>query len=225
MGKVYVPATGPADWQRLLGDPIKHWRTGYSAKTLAHCWEAAGGLPPEIARMLHVLGADPELLIAIPEHKVPLPGGTRGESQNDLFTLVRIADRTAAIAIEGKVNEPFDRTLDEWLHGASEGKRVRLSFLCDLLGLSQPVDGNIRYQLLHRTASAIIEARRFKTDIAAMIVHSFSPDREWFDEFARFAALFNVSAQPDTLLEAAPDRTPPLYLGWACGDLRFLESI
>ncbi|WP_435053481.1 DUF6946 family protein [Mesorhizobium caraganae] len=33
---------------------------------------------------------------------------------------------------------------------------------------------NIRCQLLHRTASAAIEAQRFKTDIAAMIVHSLS---------------------------------------------------
>lgn len=46
MTKFYVPSTGPDDWQTLLGDPVKHWRTGYSAKTLAHCWEGAGGLVP-----------------------------------------------------------------------------------------------------------------------------------------------------------------------------------
>ncbi|WP_413776936.1 DUF6946 family protein [Mesorhizobium sp. AR07] len=32
----------------------------------------------------------------------------------------------------------------------------------------------LRYQLLHRTSAALLEAKRFKTDEAAMIVHSFS---------------------------------------------------
>ena len=35
MPKVYVPTTGSNDWRRLLADPAKQWRTGFSAKTLA----------------------------------------------------------------------------------------------------------------------------------------------------------------------------------------------
>src|SRR3954468_5274235 len=87
----------------LLADPIKHWRTGYSARTLAHCWEAADGLPPEIAALF---GLGTELLIAIPEHKVSLRDAGR-ESQTDVFALVKSNNRTIAVAVEGKVNESF----------------------------------------------------------------------------------------------------------------------
>jgi hypothetical protein len=224
MARIYVPTAGPADWQRLLGDPAKHWRTGYSARTLAHCWEEASGLPPEIASMLGAIGENPELLVAIPEHKVPLPGSSRGDSQNDVFALVRAGAHTVAVTIEGKVDEPFDQILDKWLIDASDGKRQRLSFLCHLLGLKQPLPGSIHYQLLHRTASAVIEARRFKTDAAAMIVHSFSPNKRWFEEFANFVALFGAKAKLNELVRVRSGAAPDLYLGWACGDCRFLEA-
>src|SRR5713226_1410623 len=102
MPKVYIPTAGPTDWQRFLADPTKHWRTGFSAKTLAHCWESAGGLPDEIASMLRPHGGPAELLLAIPEHKVPLPGAFRGASQNDVFALARAGESTFAIMVEGK---------------------------------------------------------------------------------------------------------------------------
>ena len=40
-----------------------------------------------------------------------------------------------------------------------------------------------------------------------MIVHSFSPDRLWFDAFARFIALFGVEAKPNQLLLVRPSAT------------------
>ncbi|WP_435531972.1 DUF6946 family protein [Sinorhizobium fredii] len=152
-----------------------------------------------------------------PEHKVPLPGSRRGESQNDLFALVRAGEQTVAITIEGKVDEPFDQPLGRWLKEASAGKRERLNFMCDLLGLKLPLSDDIRYQLIHRTASAVIEAKRFKTDAAAMVVHSFSPTRRWFEDYAAFAALFGLEAEPDQLHSIEAAHTPRLYLGWASG--------
>ena len=88
MNKLFVPTAGPDDWRRLLAEPEKHRKTGNSAKALARCWEAAGGLPAEVAA---VLGKSPalsqlEALICIPEHQVPLPGGSR-PSQNDVWVL------------------------------------------------------------------------------------------------------------------------------------------
>jgi uncharacterized protein DUF6946 len=173
MGKVYIPTTGPDDWRRFLADPTKQWRTGFSAKTLAHCWESAKGLPPEIASILRPHGDDVDLLLAIPEYNVSLPPVSRGESQNDVFALARAGGRTFAIMVEGKVSEPFGETVGDWLQNASDDKHERLDFICKLLGLTSLPD-HTYYQLLHRTASAVIEARRFKTDAAAMIVHSFS---------------------------------------------------
>ncbi|RWG78558.1 hypothetical protein [Mesorhizobium sp.] len=219
MARIYLPSQGTEDWRRLLADPVKHWREGYSAMCLAQCWESAGGLPSEIARLLISIGPSPELLVALPEHKVPLPGSRLGDSQNDLFALIRAGDQTVAVTIEGKVDEPFDQPLGIWLANASDGKRNRLAFICDLLGLTQPLPDNIRYQLLHRTASAVIEARRFKTDLAAMIVHSFSPTRRWFEDYAAFVALFGATAGPDQLVRVHLEGTPRLYVGWASGKI------
>ena len=223
MTRIYLPSVGPEDWRRFLGDPEKHWRTGYSAKTLAYCWEEAKGLPPEISALLNTIGENPRLLIGIPEHKVPLPGSTVGDSQNDLFALVRAGDKTIALTIEGKVNEPFDQPMSKWLLNASQGKQDRLAALCENLGLCQPLPDDLHYQLLHRTASAVLEARSFKTDVAVMIVHSFSPEKLWFDAFSRFAALFGQKAEPDKLLCIRPLGIPPLFIGWACGNSRYLE--
>jgi hypothetical protein len=74
------------------------------------------------------------------------------------------------------VDEPFAQLLGDWLVNASPGKLTRLAFLCNVLGLEErTLPHDIYYQLLHRTASAVIEAKRFKTDLAVMLVHSFSP--------------------------------------------------
>jgi len=224
MSKVYIPTIAADDWKRFLADPTKQWRTGFSAKTLAHCWESANGLPPEIASMLRPDGDPVELLLAIPEYKVPLLGSSRGESQNDVFALARVGDRTFAMMVEGKVSEPFGETVGDWLKNASDGKRDRLAFICDLLGLTLPLPDHTYYQLLHRSASAVIEARRFKTDAAAMIVHSFSKEKKWFEAFKQFASFFDVAAKPDELIAIRPNATPPLYIGWACGDCSFLTA-
>jgi hypothetical protein len=42
------------------------------------------------------------------------------------------------------------------------GKLTRLAFLCDVLGLEErTLPHDICYQLLHRTASTVTEAKRF----------------------------------------------------------------
>ncbi len=128
------------------------------------------------------------------------------------------------MTVEGKVNEPFGPTMAEWLSDLTVGKKTRLAFLQNLLGLPENLPGDLYYQLLHRTASAVIEAERFKTDFAAMIVHSFSPERMWFESYIQFLELLGL---PDNSGELASTRLPsglPLYLGWASGDTRFLSA-
>ena len=223
MTRIYLPSEGPAGWQRLLADPVKHWRAGYSAMTLANCWEAgAPRLPPEIEHVLKELGPEPELLIALPEHKVPLPGSNRGDSQCDVFALARVDDQTIAVTVEGKVEESFDKPLGEWLANASQGKKDRLAFICDMLGFAKYPPPEIYYQLLHRTTAAVVEAVRFKTDAACMIVHSFSRTGKWFDAFAGFVSLFGVDAERNRLIAIRPRWKPPLYVAWVTGDPRFL---
>ena len=114
--------------------------------------------------------------------------------------------------------EPFGPTVGEWLAEGSRGKDKRLTFLCDLLGLQQPVPGSIRYQLLHRTASAIIEARRFCAPHAIMLVHSFSQIHEWFADYAAFARLLGVEVEVNRLVAIGERGGVELHLCWVCGD-------
>ncbi|KWV59819.1 hypothetical protein AS156_30305 [Bradyrhizobium macuxiense] len=220
MRRIYVPTTGPQNWQTLLADPEKQWRTGYSARTLAHCWEAAEGLPPEIAALF---GPGSELLIAIPEHKVSLRDAGR-ESQTDVFALVKSSNRTIAVAVEGKVNESFGPTIADWYQEPSPGKQQRLAFLCDQLGVECPPRSEIHYQLFHRTVSAMLEAERFKTDDAAMIVHSFSPENKWFDAYAEFVDLLGLTADLGRLVSKTLADGRTLHLGWAKGARDFLAT-
>ena len=48
MNDIFIPTKKPEDWKQFLAKE-EHWETGYSAKTLAHCWEAAKGFPKEIS--------------------------------------------------------------------------------------------------------------------------------------------------------------------------------
>lgn len=224
MNKILIPATTPEDWKQFLAEPEKQWKSGYSARSLAYCWQEAGGIPPEI---VSVLGQIPSLkglktIFAIPEHKVPLPGGRRA-SQNDVWALGEAASGLVSIAVEGKVSEPFGPTVGEWFEKKTTGKEQRLRFLCDELGLAYPPPMDVRYQLLHRTVSAILEAKRFRTDQAAMVVHSFSRTNEWFDDYRSFLTLFGLEAGID---QAATTRTVQgmdLSFAWVHGPEKYLE--
>ena len=221
--KIFIPAQSPEDWRKLLADPEKHWRDGFSAKMLAECWQNAGGFPPEIFRLfastedaaLH----DPEMLAAFPEHQVDLP--PRGyPSQNDIFVLARDGSgELMTIMVEGKVNERFGETLIEWNAAHSPGKEKRLAFLLDLLGLPAEIPGTIRYQLLHRTGSAMLEAKRFNARSAVMIVHSFSKEKANFTDYAAFLGLYEIANhKSDHLYFLAELEGIKLYCGWASGD-------
>lgn len=223
MNKIFIPATKPKDWKQLLAEPEKHWKKGYSARALAYCWQEADGMPKDVeAVLLQVPEFDGlEPLIVIPEHQVFLPGGKQ-PSQNDCWVLARTTGELISIAVEGKVSETFGPTMGEWLKDASEGKKERLSFLCSLIGLDASLLENIRYQLLHRTASAIIEAKRFHAKYAVMLVHSFSQTAEGFDDYKQFVELFGVTAETNKIVFGGQYLDVHLYLAWVSGDKKYL---
>ena len=243
MSRMYVPARSVTDWQALLADPKGQWKTGFSAKALAYCWQEADDFPPSVRAVfeesLFPLFYDIELLLAIPEHKVPLPGGRRA-SQTDLFVLARSGNELISVAVEGKVDEPFDETVGDWLSRRaadeqkrgrepvpSTGARERLTYLCGLVGLPEAEVSGLRYQLLHRTASALIEARRFNARHALMLVHSFSQADPpmWLDDFKKFAGRLKCEGAAAGTLVCVGERDGiDLYLGWATGDQAFLDA-
>jgi len=227
MSSIYVPSQGPSSWQQFLAEPDKQWKSGYSAKSMAYCWEEAKGFPESIRQTLQTADNDDlknsEPLLVIPEHKVPLPGG-RTESQNDAFVLARSDNALISMTIEGKVNESFGQLVSDWKPDSSPGKQERFAYLQRILGLEGEDLSGIYYQLLHRTASAIIEAERFHADIAVMLVHSFSQEHRWFDEFSRFAALLGAP-QPELncIYNVGMRGGKPLYVGWTVGEAEYLE--
>ncbi len=220
MSRIFLPTRGPGDWKQLLADPEKHWVSGRSAKCLAESWEkAAPGFPAPVEQALTFSGAPElanlEILAAFPEYKVPLPGGSRA-SQTDLMVVAKGADGLVVIAVEGKVDETFGPTVGEKRVDASPGQTKRLDFLHRTLGLDTPVPDDIRYQLLHRTASALIVAEQYGAATAVMLVHSFSKTREGFSDYRAFAGLYGVEVEMDTvhnLGDIADARR--VNLGWA----------
>jgi hypothetical protein len=71
----------------------------------------------------------------------------------------------------------LDSSVVEWAENVSNGtENRRLNYLIDLLGLNSKKGEvlAVRYQLLHRTASALIEAQRIGANQAMMMVHTFS---------------------------------------------------
>lgn len=225
-GRFFVPIDEIEKWRLLLARPDRHWKTGYSARTLAYCWLQAGDFPPEVRQVFRESGVkafeDIKLLIALPEHKVPLPGGRR-PSQSDLFVLGKGGGELVSIAVEGKVSEPFGETVADWKVGSGQGREKRLAFLCDLLDLDiRSVDG-LRYQLLHRTASALIEAQRFGASKALMMVHSFGPRDDWFDDYQRFLGSLETVGHVGCLIASKRVRGVGLHFAWVKGNPEYLN--
>ena len=221
MNHIYIPTSSANDWRKFLAEPDKQWRSGYSAKELAECWEQANGFPAELQSMFakseNQVFSKLELLLAIPEYQVDLTDGKR-PSQNDLFVLARAKDgQLVSIMVEGKVSEPFGETLEIWLKDASEGKKKRLKILCDILGLKNEPPLNIRYQLFHRMASAILEAKRFNAKYAVMVVHSFSSEHKWFSDYQDFLGLFGTSSKINELVELPESEGKRVFTGWVVG--------
>ncbi len=226
MSKFYIPSKGPESWKEFLAEPEKQWKSGYSAKSLAYCWEEAEGFPKSVLSVFNNSDYDLfhsiEFLLGIPEHQVPLPGGNTS-SQNDIYVLGKSRNELISIAVEGKVSEPFGDLVSKWGKEMTSGKEKRLNYLLDKLGVSGVDVSHIRYQLLHRTASALIEADRFCAGHALMLVLTFSQTHEWFDDYVDFAKLFNIDAKLNTIHHAGNRNGKELYLGWVTGEEEYLK--
>ena len=227
MKRVFVPTKSGSDWQRLLGKPELHWKMGRSAMSAAACWEDANPKLP--AEILQFLGeskdpdlADLELLIAVPEWEVDLPGG-KLPSQTDVLALARNAKNLVVLGVEAKVDEPFGPTIAEKKADPSAGQIERLAYLEKELGANQPLSGNIRYQLLHRSVSALLTARAFHAPIAVMLVHSFSPASAWREDFAAFCSALSCKQVSDDLFEVPNTSGARLLLGWCKGNNHYLS--
>lgn len=223
MSRILAFTSKPEDWKKWLAAREKHWKPGYSAFELAHCWDGADGFPPEVAIVFRhctakVL-ANLISLLAIPEYQVPLPGGGH-PSQNDIFVLAKSSAGPVSIMVEGKAEESFGPTIDRWLKPRTTGKAKRMSSLVYALGLHHRPPGSIRYQLLHRAASAIITGKQYHAKAAVMLVHSFSEKRAGWEDYQAFARLFGVEAKQNAVQPFGNTSGIPLFGAWVVGEKR-----
>jgi hypothetical protein len=186
----------------------------------AQTWENASGLPPEITSVFSASGDDHykdlELALAIPEYKVILKGGTR-PSQNDVFALLTSVKGLTALTVEGKAREDFGPTVAQWRSEVSEkGYQTRLRHIMENIGLKDAIPGHIRYQLLHRTASSVLEAKRFHCTAGVMIVQSFveSDLENHFVDYMQFIQLYGKTPVKDNLIFLANIDGIMLYSAW-----------
>jgi Domain of unknown function (DUF6946)/HD domain len=208
------PLGTPHDARAYLADPIKHWRPDHSALELATSWIGAGGIPLRVAEVLTSCDtyAGCRLVEAFFEREVDL--GTKGRpSQTDLLALVQLSDGYGVIAVEGKAREPFGPIISKWNDGP--GKQKRLDDLCLQLGLDTSSVGDLRYQLLHRTVSALLEARRYGAREALMLVHSFKAEKKSLDAYQAFAAALGLGkAEANAITDSTVRGEVTLRLGW-----------
>jgi hypothetical protein len=155
----------------LPEDKKHHYSDGFSMAEAAKSWVAAEGyLPQAIAAVVETK----ELNAAHFEFPTKVWG--RGTSMTDVMAFLP----SSVIAVEAKVNEPFDELVSEWIYEEIDSnprspphrqkviRRYAKAFGVDYECLLQ-----IRYQLLHRTLCAAIAANAKGLSQAWMIVQYF----------------------------------------------------
>lgn len=156
----------------------------------------AGGLPEAVGAAMRGAGqpwASLAPVLLIPQHQVTLPGGSM-PAHGDLLCVARHDTGLMTIAVEGKADEGFGANIAQWQRETASGRKTRLGYLSELLGVALPLPDDLRYQFLARMASAIIEAERFHANAATLLIHSFSPQNTGLNDFARFAQLCGATA-------------------------------
>jgi hypothetical protein len=189
--RLHVPLINAEDVIPHLARP-EHWKKGYSAYELAVTWaQTPLDFPVRVRAALRTAPeyADAELIDGFFEREVDL-GSAGRNSQTDLMLVAGLGSELGIIAVEGKAEESFADCVKDW--NDSAGKHRRLVSLCQTLELDPERVGDLRYQLLHRTASAIYEAKRYRCRHGLMLVHSFSATHRWFSDFAAFSAAMGV---------------------------------
>lgn len=215
--RIAVPLLRPEDVIPHLGKP-SHWKQGRSAKAVSDSWFQANDLPPRVRAVLdqspELKGA--ELVDAWLERCTDL-GDRRGSAtQTDLLAVLGIGDELAVMAVEAKVTESFGPLVSEWIGEGGEGKEDRLQRLCALLGFERGEVGDLRYQLFHRTAAAILEARRYRAKKAVLMVHSFCDNATGLPDFLAFYERMGIKGVGRDLLGGpAQIAAIGLWVGWA----------
>lgn len=195
----YKRLTTIDDWRGLAGDD--KWVPGRSAYELAHAWQLAGGLPTQIREALEQAGHEHLRGLVVDLCLVEKPvflDTNQAPSMTDVMAYGRTATgERVVLAVEGKADEVFAGRVSSWVRGDQPdghlslpprpSRKRRLAFLAKHLGLGISTQSDLRYQLLHRTVSAVLEAQLHGAVAAVVLVHAFGPDSpENWSDFSAF---------------------------------------
>jgi len=174
--RFYVPVASIEQIRSVVRK--EKWAHRRSAQELAQSWFGRQAIPLRVQRALDACGefGHTRIVRGVFEHG-DLLNGPPGPSRTDLMLHIVSGSAPGVIAIEGKVDEGFDHPVRTWLlrgKKGSESRPARLRYLGSCLGIEIPHGSSLRYQLIHRTVSAISEARRCGAKRALMLVHAFT---------------------------------------------------
>lgn len=212
------------DWQSIVGK--NKFKKGFSAYELAYSWlHKRGHFPESIQEIFEAsnyqIFNDLVLNYAIVENPIFLDN-FKGPSMNDLmvFASSKRTKSSIIIAVEGKVDESFDKYIYQWIRDNSKNPKIsrikRLEYLNKQLGTNLKKESKIRYQLMHRTASAIIEAKRNGINNAMLLIHSFeSIKQDNFQDCNNFITLFGISSsEKQKIYQYKIDESLNLFFLW-----------
>ncbi|MDD2229794.1 MAG: hypothetical protein PHY48_10325 [Candidatus Cloacimonetes bacterium] len=220
----YQPLKSHDEWRNLLSHPINHWVDGKSAKELVKLWLQTNDIPASVRSIFP--DSDIKPLFIFPEYQVQMPG-KGGNSQNDLYIYASTKTNNWVIIVEAKANEVFDETVEKWYEekknaNGGENAAYRLTEIQKILELkvidNPPYNtiGKLRTQLFHRTASAIIEAKRVEVSKALVLIQSFANNSNNYLDFKSFLSLFCIdnTIEKDKLIGPVKIGNIELHFAW-----------
>lgn len=210
------------DWAAV--HPRRQWKRGASAYELARRWQRS--VPPSVTRALESFGPP---LAGFHAEAVFVEWPTtldtpKSPSSSDLLVIgVLPSGGRAVMVVEGRAKESFGPSIETWIRdgGAAPtpSRRARLDFLEETLRLRLGSDSPIAYQLVHRTAAALLEASKAQAEAAILLVHAFSEDNaDAWSDFRRFLRSLGLPHEPAKDAIHRIDRPNavhiPLFIGW-----------
>jgi len=216
------------DWEEIVG--IGKWKEKHSAYELAHKWLGAKGFPPQVRNSFKRSNLPVFQSLSVENLFVEHPtflGTRKAPSYTDIMVHCRNLDKQLLVlGVEGKVDEPFGDTVCKWIKNGGSSilptRERRLKFIEEILGLPFHGEPKLRYQLIHRTASVVLEASLYRAVAAVVLVHSFAKhpetdERNWQDFKAFLSVIKAEPTDKNTFtrpINLGPDHNVKTYFIW-----------
>jgi len=82
----------------------------------------------------------------------------------------------------------------------------------------------LKFLIAHLEIIIILDEFLFFTSHAIVIIHSFSPTNEWFEDFAKFVSLFGAIPKINSVVSAELPNGMPLHFAWIHGNEEYLKK-